>query len=323
VTRDFKNNLTFTDLMLFCLNMKQTISLLVTIALWLSSSFQPSILGQKRHVAAPIGYPILHAVTHVDLIEQYERKTVQQDVHYSTKQELDLHYDLTQDFRVVEGEAGAGSFAFGGINPAVPGGSAHVILDSSESGRDYHKTYKADTSGAVEQGGLTFVSNGPGREEIQELTVHFPDTCKSTGEQESDDCGLEDLDYVERGGGGEHSFYVEQRAVLHHKDDRPPDLSAENDLKSDDWYGGNVVGALKTGYKIDFTGIKKFDDTPREGEHYDSFYNHAEKKLTVSIVVTPTGKFAFRTDGPGLGTGPDTIFDVADRPRIFSYRYQT
>lgn len=263
---------------------------------------------------------MIHSVTRVDLIEQYERKTTQQDVHYATKQELDLHYDLTEDYRVIEGEAGAGSFALGGLKPAVPGGSAHVLIDSSESGRDHHETYKADTSGAVEQGGLTFVSNGPGTEEITELTVHFPDTCKSTGEQDTDDCGLEELDYVQSGGGGEHAFYVEQRAVMHHKDIRPAGLSAEDDFKSDDWYGGNVVGALKTGYKIDFTGVKKFEDTPREGEHYDSFYDHAEKKLTVSIVLTPTGKLALHRDLPGLESDPVNILDVADRPKIFGYR---
>ena len=298
--------------------MTRPISLIVIGALWLSASLQPGILAQKNR--PPRGFPILHGTTHVDFISTYEHKTSQSGGRDESKQELDLHYDITEDFRMIDGGP-AGSYELAGVPDVVPiaGGSAHVILNSSTSSGDLHETYKADTSGAVEQGGLTFVSSGPGTEEINVLTVRFPQNCQSKGNigTDTDECGPEDIRELESGSGDEHAFYAEQRIILHHSGDRPANVTAEEDFNSTDWYGGKVVGNQKTAFKIEYTAVKKFEDTPKDGEHYDSYFDHQEKKLTVSISLTPTGKLAFLPDAPSLSVDAEVFgMDLIEPRRI-------
>jgi len=252
----------------------------------LGGPFVIEAAAQKRSVQRSM--PTYHGVLHADFFETYESKYDTENSHSRSSQSLTMKYDITTDKKI----AGEHDLADVDGKPQVVTGSFQLKVDSSESGPDYHETYKMDSQGPIAEGGLSIGTEYGGREDFVVHSDPVSRNCRYTNSHGTDDPTK--CDHVPMSGVNissndpEKRVQVDQDVEILPESKRPADLDDQEYYSERIWYGEVVSGNLASGLSINLNTKKKYDFETTPGDK-----NSFQKTLSVSIKVTPNlGKTA-------------------------------
>lgn len=259
----------------------------LTLCSLVLSALVPPVFAQKKGVQQR--ETIYHGILHADLFETYDLTSDDGEAHRRMHNEMTMKYDLTKDFHI----AGEHDLAELPGKGAVANGSFHVIIDSSESDREHHETYKGEMAGPIGEGGFGFETPGPGDEYITAVSDIMPRTCVSKGNvtDETDDCGdvsLPELNLSRKEDGRKTIQAVQDLKLGAFKMSRPAEMDEGEDYTSPYWPAGVITGTVASGFTVDMTGSKTMHVVPSSvGGSYTCVL---KKTLKISIKVNPSGK---------------------------------